>query len=66
MCLKRLIQEALSYRIQKFQQEKAEREAKIAEELRQENLRKEREKDRIAAQATQSRELQVRTAALID
>lgn len=41
-------------RIQKFQREKAEREARLAEEQRLEMMQKEREKNRIAEQALQA------------
>ncbi|OXU26641.1 hypothetical protein TSAR_004702 [Trichomalopsis sarcophagae] len=57
----RLVPDLLSsdiFRIQEFHREKAERAAKAAEEKRQENLRREREKDRLAEQALQARQLQ--------
>ena len=47
------------HRIQEFHRGKAERAAKAKEEIHQEFLRKEREKERVAEQALQARELQV-------
>ncbi|XP_015597437.1 cilia- and flagella-associated protein 45 [Cephus cinctus] len=48
----------IELRIQEFQREKQERERKIAEEQRLATLRKEREKETVAAQAQQAQDLQ--------